>query len=359
MFREGESKVHSPVGFATTRRARALSAACGVALVAMVAVGTVEKVRAAAQSATAVPSELFGVHPVQEGRTTLPGGHFNFALVAGQRISDGIVVVNFSSHSLRFHVYGADLLMAIGGGLAPAQPTATMHEVGAWIAVSAPVMTIAAHSQATDDFTLTVPNAAAPGQHLGGVVAAADIGVTADGNPIEARAALIAVVTVPGAAHPSARLTALFGSSAGPRQFGFRITVANTGNVLLTYAGSVMIDDANGHTIAKLALTPTNAYIVPGGLMPLDAAWKEPRSLAPAYRARAMVTILANGVPVGTLTSQSLAVLFPGEVPLWFLVGSALGILVMLVLATWAGRRVARWRHRMGVRRVLGTGPAG
>lgn len=349
----------SPAVLVKTMRARALSAACGVALFAIVAVGTAEEVRAAAQFATPAPSELFGVHPVQEGRTTLPGGHFNFALVPGQKISDGIVVVNFSTHALRLHVYGADVLTAIGGGLAPAQPTATMREVGAWIAVSAPVIMIAAHSQTTDEFTLTVPTAAASGQHLGAVVAAADIGVTAQGNPIEARAALIAVVTVPGAAHPSASLAALFGSGAGSGQFDFRITVSNTGNVLLTYAGSVMIDDADGHPIAKLPLTPTNGYIVPGGRTALGAEWKEPAPLAAAYRAQVTVTVLANGVPVGTLTSQSLAVVFPSAGPGWLVVALALAILVMLVLAVWAGRRVARWRHPTGVRRVLGTGPVG
>jgi hypothetical protein len=325
----------------------------------MMVTGMAGEVRAAAPSATPAPGELFGVHPVQEGRTTLPGGHFNFALVPGQRISDGIVVVNFSSHALRFHVYGADLLTATGGGLAPSQPTATMRGVGAWIAVSAPVIMIAAHGQTTDDFTLTVPNAAAPGQHLGAVVAAADVGVTAQGNPIEARAALIAVVTVPGAAHASARLTALLGSGTGSRQFGFRISVSNTGNVLLTYVGSVMIADANGHPIAKLALTPTNTYIVPGGLMPLAATWKEPAQPGEAYRAQATVTVLANGVPVGTLTSQSLAVLFAAVVPLWFVVVLALAILVMLILVAWAGRRVMRRQHPKPVRRVLGAGRVG
>ena len=351
--------MYSPIGFAETQRARAMPAACGLILIAIMAVGMAQEVRAAATSATPAPSELFGVHPVQEGRTTLPGGHFNFAVVPGQRMTDGIVVVNFSNHPLRFHVYGADLLTAIGGGLAPAQPTATMREVGAWIAVSAPVLTIAAHSQTTDDFVLTVPTAAAPGQHLGAVVAAADIEVTAQGNPIEARAALIAVVTVPGAAHPSARLSALSGSGTGSGHFAFRITVSNTGNLLLTYAGSVMIDDANGHPIGKLALTPTNAYVVPGGLMPLAATWKEPAAPAVAYRAQATVTILANGVPVGTLTSQSLAVLFPSAVPLWLLAGLALAILVVIVLAAWAGRRAMRRQRAKGVRRVLGTGPVG
>jgi hypothetical protein len=352
-------KVHSPTGFAEKQRARAMPAACSLILIATMAVGMAQEVRAAAPSATPAPSELFGIHPVQEGRTTLPGGHFNFALVPGQRISDGIVVVNFSSHALRFHVYGADLLTAIGGGLAPAQPTATKREVGAWIAVSAPVLTIAAHSQTTDDFALTVPAAAAPGQHLGAVVAAADIGVTAQGNPIEARAALIAVVTVPGAAHPSARLTTLFGSGTGPRQFGFRITASNTGNVLLTYAGSVMIDDANGRPIAKLPLTPTNAYIVPGALLPLAATWKEPAQPAAAYRAQATVTVLANGVPVGTLTSQSLPVLFPSAVPLWLLAGLALVILVLIALAAWATRRLVRGQRPKHVRRELGTARVG
>ena len=56
---------------------------------------------------------------MHEGQTTLPGGHFSFDLVPGQSISDGVVVENFSNHSLDFHIYGADLLSASGGGFAP------------------------------------------------------------------------------------------------------------------------------------------------------------------------------------------------------------------------------------------------
>src|SRR5579859_3723690 len=159
-----------------------MAAACGLALAAVMVLGRAEEVHAGPQPATPAPSELFGVHPAQEGRTTLPGGHFNFALVPGQRISDGIVVVNFSSHALRFHVYGADLLTATGGGLAPAQPTATMREVGAWIVVASPMITIPAHGQSTEAFTIRVPATASAGQHLGAVVAAADVGLTGEGT---------------------------------------------------------------------------------------------------------------------------------------------------------------------------------
>ena len=252
-----------------------------------VTVRSQETVHAVTASPATAPAQLFGVHPVQEGRTTLPGGHFNFALVPGQRISDGIVVENFSNHILHFHVYGADLLTATGGGQTPAQPTAKMHAVGAWIAVSVTTIAVAAHSRATDTFTLTVPIVVSSGQHLGAVVAAASVGVTPQGNPIEARAALIAVVTVPGVARPSAGLTPLVGSAATAGQVGFGITISNSGNVLLTYAGVLVIDDAAGHRLATLLLTPTNTYVVPSGHVPLAAIWRDPADLAAMYRAHA------------------------------------------------------------------------
>jgi hypothetical protein len=341
--------------FVRATRVRALWAAFGIALMTTVAVGTADDARAATQSPTPAPSELFGVHPVQEGRTTLPGGHFNFALVPGQRISDAIVVENFSSHTLIFHVYGADLLTAIGGGFAPAQPSATMRAVGAWIVVSSPTLTITAHGQSTDGFTITVPVTVSPGQHLGAVVVAADIGATAQGTPIDARAALIAVVTVPGSVRASARLTPLSGSGAGSGRFGFGITLFNTGNVLLTYTASVTIDNAGGRDVAKLALTPTNAYVVPDGQVPLAALWKEPVPLAGTYRAQATVVVLANGVPVRTLTSQPFTVLFPSQLSPWLPVGLGLAILLVIVLGAWAARRRSVWQRRSAVRRPLST----
>lgn len=316
-----------------------------------------ETVHAVTASPATAPAQLFGVHPVQEGRTTLPGGHFNFALVPGQRISDGIVVENFSNHILHFHVYGADLLTATGGGQTPAQPTAKMHAVGAWIAVSVTTIAVAAHSQATDTFTLTVPIVVSSGQHLGAVVAAASVGVTPQGNPIEARAALIAVVTVPGVARSSAGLTPLVGSAATAGQVGFGITISNSGNVLLTYAGVLVIDDAAGHRLATLQLTPTNTYVVPSGHVPLAAIWREPAELAAMYRAQAVVTVFDNGQRVRTLTSQSIALRLSPSVPAFVPVGLGMALAAMILLAVWIVRRVAGRRDSTVARhRRLGIG---
>ena len=315
------------------------------ALAGTMFVGTQEIAHAANSPPTIGAGQLFGVHPLQQGRTTLPGGHFNFALIPGQRITDGIVIENFTGSALRFHVYGADLLTAVGGGLAPAQPNAVMHGVGGWITIGTPAVTVPAHGRFTDKFTLTVPLEASSGQHLGTVVAAADVGTTSVGNPIEARVALIAVVTVPGVAHASATLTALTGSVVASGQIGFRVSLVNTGNVLLTYAGSLEIDSSAGHRLASLMLTPTGGYVVPDGRVPMLSLWDDASIGAGTYRAHATIDILADGIVVGTLSSQVLQLELRSTTPMLAWV-AGLGIVVILALIAWTARRVIRRRIR-------------
>lgn len=344
-------KFGPPGRLAYNARARAIaSLGCLALLVALTA--SAQKVAlAASTSPPAKPGQVFGVHPVQQGRTTLPGGHFNFALAPGESITDGIVVENLSDRALTFHVYGADLLTAAGGGLAPAQPTATMREAGAWITVSRPTVTIPAHGQLTDNFTLRLPAMVSVGEHLGAVVVAADVGLTPQGNPIEARTALITLVTVPGIVRPSARLDSLIGSADASGRIAFGISLFNTGNVLLTYAGSVTVVDGDGHRVALLALAPANAYVVPGGRVPLTAVWTAAARQSDQYRAQATVTILAAGVPVGTLVSQSLGLSFTSVIPIMIAGGVAGALVLTILFAIGAVRR--RRQSRRAARSVL------
>ena len=343
-------KVGSPGRSVYSARTLAIAwVGCIVLLAALIA-GAPAVARASGTSPQPNPGQVFGVHPVQQGRTTLPGGHFNYALAPGESVVDAIVVENFSDRALTFHVYGADLLRAAGGGLGPAQSSATMREVGAWITVAAPRVSIPAHGHLTDNFTLRLPAAVSIGEHLGAVVVAADVGITPQGNPIEARTALITVVTVPGVARPSARLDSLTGLAAASGQIGFSISLTNTGNVLLTYAGSVTIDDGNGHRVATLALTPTNAYVVPGGRVPLATAWTDSTHQAEQYRAHATVVILADGIPVGTLVSQSLELQFSSLIPVLIGGGFAMAVVLLLLLTM---RMVDRRRRRRATARSV------
>jgi hypothetical protein len=299
----------------------------------------------AAPAPTLSQAQVFGVHPVQQGQTTLPGGHFNFALKPGDRISDGMVVENFSDHPIDFHLYGADLLTVPGGGVAPAQPTDTMREAGTWLAFARTQVTIPAHSHATQAFSVALPAAVDPGEHLGAAVAAAVVGRSPQGSAIEARTALVVVITVPGIASPSASLGALGRADNEPGPIEFQVALTNTGNLLLTYAGTVDVFDRAGRKLASLPLTPGDAYVVPAGQVALSAAWKDSLPTSGDYTAVATVTILASGKPVATLTSSSLALSFSHQPST--VVGAAIIAIVVLLLAAAAllARRVRRGRR--------------
>jgi hypothetical protein len=227
----------------------------------------------------------------------------------------------------------------------PRQASDTPHEAGAWITVSSPHLTIPAHSQFNDNFTVTLPAAVSPGEHRGAIVASAIVGKSLQGSTLEARTALITVITVPGAVKPSALLSALSRSAAGPRKLGFDITLSNTGNLLLTYSGTVDVIDGVGHKVASLPLTPPDAYVVPAGKAALAAFWTESIPESGNYRARATVTILARGRPVATLTSQSLELPFFSWPPILLKVGITLLVLILLA-SMWPFVRRGRRRRR-------------
>jgi hypothetical protein len=334
-------KTASPERPLNVTRVKALASLGCIALSTLLSIGTSGGVQAAA---TPSPSnaQLFGVHPVQQGSTTLPGGHFNFALIAGQRVTDGVVVENFSDHTLTVHVYGADLLTAAGGGFAPTQPTATLHEVGAWIVVSEPTLTIVAHGQATDTFTVSVPAMVSVGQHLGAVVASADAGASPQGNPIEARVALLTVVTVPGAARAAGMLTPLSVSSAAVG-LEFAIALSNTGNVLLTYTAALNITAPDGRRVSTISLQPVGAYVVPGGRVPLDALWKQSDVGAGDYHAQATIVIVADGKAAGRILSQDVDLEISGAFPTVAVIAGVLVVGLVLLLAVWLTHRRRRY----------------
>ncbi len=110
----------------------------------------------------------------------------------------------------------------------------------------------------------------------------------------------------------------------------------------------------NGRPVAKVLLTPTNAYIVPAG-HPLAATWREPAQPAAAYRARATVTVLDNG-----RTGRHADLAIPsGCVPICGPVvacgGLALAILVMIVVAALAASSCPFGTVGLALRRFLGT----
>ncbi|MFD5619090.1 hypothetical protein [Streptomyces yangpuensis] len=242
------------------------------------------------ESAAGAP---FGVQAGLYGLTTLTGGHFGYALKAGARIEDSAVIYNESDEARIFHVYGADVANAAGGGLAPAQEGRQMRAVGAWLKPDSEAsVTVQPKNKATVRFSLTVPDGTPPGSHLGSLVTALRTPAVSGGVNTETRIARLVEVTVPGTADLQVSLTELEHRPASGGE-EFTVTVRNTGNVLYTFAGTLNI--TGGSSARTVPLTPTGIYVIPGGSATITGRLAD----LPAHGRRAVTASVTASVPGG------------------------------------------------------------
>ncbi|MFF2402069.1 COG1470 family protein [Streptomyces goshikiensis] len=224
----------------------------------------------------------FGVRAGLYGLTTLTGGHFGYALKAGARIEDSAVIHNESDEARTFHVYGADVSNAAGGGLAPAQEGQRMRAVGAWLKLdSEATVTVRPKSSATVRFSLAVPDGTPPGSYLGSLVTALRTPAVSGQVNTETRIARLVQLTVPGTADLQVSLTELEHRPAGGGE-EFTVTVRNTGNVLYTFD-----DDAAVIAIRRAApAPPPSDPAASGGRTQLGVASVAHRATARRSRSR-------------------------------------------------------------------------
>ncbi|MFE5793944.1 hypothetical protein ACFQ8C_15395 [Streptomyces sp. NPDC056503] len=297
------------------------------------------------ESAAGAP---FGVQAGLYGLTTLTGGHFGYALKAGARIEDSAVVYNESDEARTFHVYGADVTHAVGGGLAPAQEGRKMAAVGAWLKLdSEATVTVRPKSRATVRFSLTVPVGTPPGSYLGSLVTALRTPAVSGGVNTETRIARIVELTVPGTADLQVSLTELEHRPAGGGE-EFTVTVRNTGNVLYTFAGTLNITGAG--SARTVPLTPTGIYVIPGGSATLTGRLTDLPALA-RLAVTASVTATVPGGATKTVKSNTVRLTcFP-----WLIAALALGGILApgLLLAIIRKRWRARLRRRAEERTAL------
>lgn len=96
--------------------------------------------------------------------------NYSYTLNAGGRVEDGLVVVNHGTTPLDLAVYAADAFTTGAGQLDLVTKDATSTGVGAWVHPGRDHITIQPGQSADVPFGVTVPDNAAPGDHLGGIV---------------------------------------------------------------------------------------------------------------------------------------------------------------------------------------------
>lgn len=328
---------------------RALTAA---AVLLLTVGGPAPQVRAAPTPAPSdrepAPDAPFGVRAGLYGLTTLPGEHFTYSLKAGARIRDSAVLYNQSDEPRTFHVYGADVTHAAGGGLAPAQAGRTMTGVGAWLRLRTPAtVTVKPRSRKTVAFSLAVPAGTPPGSYVGGLVTSLSTPAVSGGVNTETRIARLVDLTVPGRADLRVTLSKLTVRHTAGAEVA-TVTVRNTGNVLYTFTGHLAVAGGGTRTVR---LSPKGLYVIPGGSATVTGRLTD-LPLIGRRRITATVTATVPGGEVKTLSSNTVRRTY---VP-WLLViivALCLAVLVTVLVATrkrWRARLRRRGTERAAVR---------
>jgi len=308
-----------------------------IGVLASLAAAAAPPAQAATRTPTPAPSAgpEFGIRAALTGRTTLTHNHFAYALAAGgaASIADAVVVANYTAKPLTFSVHGADMVAATGGGFAPAAEGAPAQLVGGWIHMQQASVTVPAHREVQDPFTVTVPAGQPAGDFLGAVVVVQG-SVNARGLQVLSRAALTVDVTVV----EKAELKAAAGPLGAERQqdgVHFSVVVHNTGNVLFTFHGDVDVRDGGGHVLATVPLDPTGLYVIPGGDATVSGVW----SGLPLWgSASAVATIEAKTSGGGSATVRTDTVQL-GFFPWALLIALVAGVLAALLAVVLLRRR--------------------
>ncbi len=273
-----------------------LIAATGLALASpgsALAAGPTPTPSPAARTASADPGvSTFGVQAATQRKVdTRP--HFAYTAVPGADIVDYVAVSNYSSTPLSLKIYAGDAFTNQDGGFDLTASNAKPRDLGTWVTIANPSVTLAARTRSILPFRLAIPGNASPGDHVGGIVASLTTttrGKRGDLVTVEHRLAERIYLRVPGALRPTLAVSEEHTTFAGPlNPFGrgqastsYRIT--NTGNVRL---GAKVV--ASFHNL--LGTTSAGTLSVPELLPGSSMAFTGSAGLLPALRASTQVHV--------------------------------------------------------------------
>lgn len=310
-------------------------------------------VAAPAPPATAASNGTFSVFPYRAPGSTGPGRSlFDFSLKAGQAVRDAFTLANDADHSLDFNIYPADAYdVTAGGGFALRGYGEKNVGVGSWITLPTSLSgtyRLAADSQVTIPFTVSVPANASPGDHAGGIVAL-EVGPSngsKTGVSVRQGVGVRVYLHVLGLVHPGLVVENLKTDvSVPPAAFltgsskaGVTFDVVNTGNTLYpSVVVRAFATDAFGNRVRTFRPVRL-AAVLPGSRETITEPEWSPLPLAGPVTVH--VHLVASKVNL-KYTSSFLVV------P-WVLVVVVLLMLVGIAVYLWR-RRKPRPRHARGM----------
>jgi hypothetical protein len=258
--------------------------------------------------------------------------NYTYTLNPGGQLKDGLVVVNHGTTPLDLAVYAADGFTTERGQLDLVTKDAKSTGVGAWAHAGRDHVTVRPGESVEVPFTVALPDNAAPGDYMGGIVTSLTQASEAGGSNVDRRIGIRIRLRVGGELKPSLSVEDLHLRYSGtPNPFGkgdatVTYTIHNTGNSVLTARQAVSISGPFGRLGVRAGQIDDPPQLLPGD------TWKVSvpiHGVAPALRLTGTVTL----VPLLTDASGSIAPLAVAETTTHaWTVPWALLLLILIVL---------------------------
>ncbi len=182
---------------------------------------------------------------------------YGYTLNPGGRIEDGIVVVNDGATPLHLALHAANGVTTRTGELDLVTKDATSTGLGAWVHPDRDDVTVPPGESVEVPFAITLPNDAAPGDYVGGIVTS-----QAQAGEVGIRIRL----RVGGALKPSVSVESVRVHYSGtPNPLGkgdatVTYTIHNTGNAILSARQTVSVSGPFGRWAVVRRRSPTRPH---------------------------------------------------------------------------------------------------
>lgn len=201
----------------------------------------------------------FAARPVHFDKG-VPASHSYFVVQAapGATVTNAVRISNVGNEPGTLLLYPVDATTGATSGAVYDGRNHSRKDVGSWVQLASSRISLAPHSSTLVPFTLHVPADAAPGDHLGGIVAE-NLQLTnpTQNGDLHVRIRHLTVVAVevqiPGAA--SARLTLEGVRPGGGHGYQYvYVKLANTGHLMIKPHGWFTVRNAQGDVIGSVHL---------------------------------------------------------------------------------------------------------
>lgn len=195
--------------------------------------------------------------------------NYRYTLDPGGTLRDALVVTNHGKQPLTLAVYAADGFTTGGGQLDLLTTDTESTGVGLWVRPGQKSVTIGPEKSVEVPFTLTLPDNATPGDHMGGIITSLTQPGTAQIN-VDRRLAIRIQLRVGGDLDPVLSVDDPKISPSGTlNPFGrggatVDYTVRNTGNAILSARQSVSVSGPFGLLESEAGDIPDTPQLLPG-----------------------------------------------------------------------------------------------